>query len=225
MTTLICLHGFTQNGAQLRKQLDAIARQLPSDCEVLCPDAPHACAQASVDRMYASLGTPRQPPPYLCWWDATDDGRTYRGWETTRDRLAELCERREHVLVLGFSQGAMLTAGLAALSAAGQFPRLSGVVLVAGYAPRSDLLRPLFERPIVVPSLHVWGERDGMAGAASAALVEAFDAGSRQSVVWPGPHAIPRKGPAASAIVAFVRAAAPRVPADDDQTPTVLRRM
>jgi len=207
MTTLIGLHGFTQNGAQLRQQLDPIARQLPSDVELLCPDAPHACAQASVDRLYAAWGAPRQPPPYLCWWDATDDGRSYRGWETTRDRLAQLCERQDRVLILGFSQGAILTAGLAALSAAGEFPKLAGVVLVAGCAPRSDLLRPLFERPIALASMHVWGERDAMA-AGAARLVDAFEAASRDSVVWRGPHAIPSEGPAASAIVEFVRRSA-----------------
>jgi predicted esterase len=203
-TTLLCLHGFTQNGAQLRKQLDPLLRQLASDVKVLCPDAPHACAQTSVDRLYAAWGTPRQPPPYLCWWDASDDGRIYRGWETTRERLAELCQAHDRVVVLGFSQGAMLTAGLAALSAMGEFPSLAGVVIVAGRMPRSDALRSLFDAPVAVPSLHVWGERDVMAGPASAALLEAFEADTRSSVIWPGSHAIPVAGPAGLAVVEFI---------------------
>jgi pimeloyl-ACP methyl ester carboxylesterase len=204
MTTLLCLHGFTQNGAQLRKQLEPLLCQLPNELEVLCPDAPHACAHTSVERLYAAWGTPRQPPPFLCWWDASDDSRIYRGWETTRERLSELCQARESVVVLGFSQGAILTAGLAALSAAGEFPGLAGVVIVAGRAPRSDALRSLFDAPIRVPSLHVWGERDALAGPASAALYETFAADTRSRVVWPGLHSVPTQGPAAAAIVEFV---------------------
>jgi pimeloyl-ACP methyl ester carboxylesterase len=203
-TTLVCLHGFTQNGAQLRGRLDALAEQLPPHVELVYPDAPHACSQASVDRLYAGSGLRLQPPPYLCWWDASDDGHVYRGWETTRDRLRELCQGHNRLLVLGFSQGAMLAAALAALSAAGEFPAMAGVVLVAGVTPRSELLRPLFQAPIRVPSLHVWGQRDGMAKAASPALLETFAADTRELAIWPGPHAVPTRGPAATAIAEFV---------------------
>lgn len=48
--TLVCLHGFTQNGRQLAGQLAAIAARLPRDVELLHPDAPHACAPESVVR-------------------------------------------------------------------------------------------------------------------------------------------------------------------------------
>ena len=201
----VCLHGFTQNGEQLRTRLAPLAKQLEPDVAMICPDAPHACAQATVDRLYTAWNLDRLPPPYLCWWDATDDGRSYRGWETTHDRLRELCTSDDPVVVLGFSQGGIVAASLAALSAAGTFPRLAGVVLVAGRAPRSDALSPLFEAPIAMPSLHVWGERDTMSKGASAELVERFDAGSRQVVVWPGPHAVPVRGEHGTAIVDFVR--------------------
>jgi pimeloyl-ACP methyl ester carboxylesterase len=204
-TTLVCLHGFTQNGTRLRARVDALARQLSPQVEAVYPDAPHACSQAGVDRLYAGSGIPLQPPPYLCWWDASDDGHIYRGWETTRDRMRELCTGHNRLLVLGFSQGAMLAAALAGLSAAGDFPAIAGVVLVAGGIPRSKLLRPLFETPIRVPSLHVWGERDVMARAGSPALVEAFAADKRELAIWPGPHAVPTRGPAANAIVQFLQ--------------------
>jgi pimeloyl-ACP methyl ester carboxylesterase len=202
--TLVCLHGFTQNGAQLRAQLAKLTDRLAQTITVVTPDAPHACAQTSVDRLYAAWRSPRPAPPYLCWWDASDDGRVYRGWETSYERLSELCRAHERVVLLGFSQGAMLAAGLAALSCVGEFPALRAVVLVAGRKPRSERLRPLFDVPVRVPSLHVWGERDALAGDASASLADAFDAQTRAVAVWPGPHAVPSQGPAADAILEFV---------------------
>jgi pimeloyl-ACP methyl ester carboxylesterase len=203
-TQLLCLHGFTQNGAQLRSRIAPLARRLGADVELVCPDGPHACSQATVDRLYTAWNLERQPPPYLCWWDASDDGRIYRGWETTLDRLKALCQPDAKCIVLGFSQGALVAAALAALSSSDAFPALAGAVLVAGRAPRSDALKPLFDAPIRVPSLHVWGERDEMSKAASAELVEHFDASTRQVALWPGPHAVPLRGSAADAIVQFV---------------------
>ena len=205
MTRLICLHGFTQNGAVMRARIDKLLTRLLEPPEWLCPDAPHACSQNTVDRLYAAWNLERQSPPYLCWWDATDDGRLYRGWETTRERLTELCRADEPPLLLGFSQGATVAASLAALSAKGEFPTLSGVVLVAGRMPRSDALQPLFAPALAIPSLHVWGERDAMTKEGSAQLVERFDAAQRQVVTWLGPHALPVRGEAAQAIVDFIQ--------------------
>ena len=77
---LVALHCHTGNGAAMRAQLAAVQRALPS-LELLAPDAPHACTDDAVDRLYAVWDAPRQPPPYFMWWDASDDGREYRGWE------------------------------------------------------------------------------------------------------------------------------------------------
>jgi pimeloyl-ACP methyl ester carboxylesterase len=203
VTTLLGLHGFTQNGPQLHMQLSGLARRLPTGVELVCPDAPHGCSQASIDRMYRGFGR-RPPGPYLCWWDANQDGSVYTGWESSLEQLRQLAVQAGPLALLGFSQGAMMASALAALSVAGQFPALACVVLVAGRSARSSLLQPLFARPIAVPSLHVWGERDLMMRDGSAALVEAFDPHAREVVHWPGPHAVPRRGPAADSIVDFI---------------------
>jgi predicted esterase len=206
--SLVCLHGFTQNGAQLRVQLGPVASGFPAGVELLYPDAPHACAPESVAGMVAAFRMPQPPPaPHLCWWNATDDGKEYRGWEKTRAQLRELCERRDgsaRVGVLGFSQGAIAAAALAGLHEHGDFPALDFVVLIAGRLPRSELLAPLFRAPVRLPSLHIWGERDVGAVQASPALVEAFSVETRQVATWQGPHAVPERGPAADALVQWV---------------------
>lgn len=205
-STLIALHGFTQNGSIMRASLAPLAARLP-DVTVECPDGPNPCSATSVERMHALLGgTPE--PPHRCWFDATDDGREYRGFETTKAELARLIESRSsgRVGLLGFSQGAICGASLAALSAHGRFPKLDFVVLVAGRVPRSDEVAPLLERPLPIPSLHIRGERDPIAKGHVEALVEHFDPATRTYVLWPGPHVVPTRGEAADAIVRFIEA-------------------
>src|SRR5687768_182329 len=130
-TTLIALHGFTQNGSIMRELLAPIAQHLPH-VAFEHPDGPNPCSETSVERMHRLLGgTPR--PPHRCWFDATDDGREYRGFDTTKAELATLIERRGgRIGLLGFSQGAICGASLAALSVHGRFPKLDFVVLIAG---------------------------------------------------------------------------------------------
>lgn len=204
-TTLIALHGFTQHGALMQRALEPLAARLPERVRLECPDAPNACAQSSVDRMHRLLGGARQEPPYLCWFDATDDGREYRGLDATKKLLAERIEARGgRAGLLGFSQGAICAASLAALSAHGRFPKLDFVILVAGRLPRSDEVAPLLDVPIAIPSLHVLGERDPIAKGHVQALAERFAEASRELVLWPGPHVVPTRGEGGDAIVRFI---------------------
>ncbi|HET8935432.1 MAG TPA: hypothetical protein VFN67_18420 [Polyangiales bacterium] len=203
--SVICLHGFTQNGQQLARQLASIAARLPPEIELIFPDAPHTCSAASVGRLAAMFRMEAPPPPHLCWWDASDDGSEYRGWEVAREQLRGLCDRPGRVGLLGFSQGAIASTALAALHEHAQFPALDFAILIAGRIPRAKVFAPLLAAPLHLPSLHVWGERDAGAPEACPALVEVFDAGSRQVVTWPGPHTVPERGPAADAIVSWLK--------------------
>lgn len=203
MTKLVAFHGFTQNGAVMREALAPLLARLPATLELCCPDGPVECSPESVDRMFAALGGTRHPGPYRSWWNATDDGREYRGWEQTRAMLSAELQGAEPAGVLGFSQGGMLAAAVAALSARGELPAIRFAIAIAGQKPRAQGMQPWFEQAIAVPSLHVWGERDrGAAG--SRALVERFEARTARTVVWPGPHVIPSHGPGADAIVEFI---------------------
>lgn len=205
--TLVCLHGFTQNGPLLAQQLDAISQRLAPDVRVVCPDAPHLCKPESVRRMAAAFRMPEPPPPHCCWWDASEDGSEYRGWEASREALRALCAQRDatsRVGVLGFSQGAIVAAALAALQQSDLFPTLNFAILIAGRLPRAKALAPYLDTPLTLPSLHIWGERDAGAMQASPLLSEAFSASERKVLTWAGPHTIPQHGPASDAIVEWV---------------------
>jgi pimeloyl-ACP methyl ester carboxylesterase len=204
MFTLIALHGFTQNGHQFRSQLSPLLGRLPDSVRVEVPDAPHACSAAARERLQHLLGGPPLPPPHLAWWDATDEGRSYRGWEQSLAQLRALADGCDTLGLLGFSQGAIVAAALAALAEHGQFPALRFAVLVAGRKPRAELFQPLFERPLTTASLHVWGARDVLGNTESAKLVDAFDANRREVATWSGPHTVPTHGPGAEAIARFI---------------------
>jgi pimeloyl-ACP methyl ester carboxylesterase len=202
-TRLIALHGFTQNAAVLRASLEPLLAELGARVDLVCPDGPQHCSDESIERMQRMWGLDRRAPPYLSWWNATDDGRVYRGWDESRAQLAALAAEGPFG-VLGFSQGAMVATAIAALAAHGEFPVPKFAILVAGRAPRADDLRARLEQPLPMPSLHVWGERDTMVHAVAQQLVEHFAPEQREVVTWPGPHAIPTRGEAAQAIVRFV---------------------
>jgi predicted esterase len=216
-TRLVALHGFTMNGAGLRHMLLELERRLAGVVELACPDAPHVASADSVAGLASLMGGFRAKPPNLEWWNASDDGHTYHGWQASRDTVRAELERPPlaagtRLGLLGFSQGAAVAAVLAALAERGAFPRLSFVVLVAGFLPRAHDLEPLFEPPIQVPSLHVWGDADRFARH-SPPLLERFSAETRQVLRWPGPHAIPSQGGEGDALVEFVRRHASGEPA------------
>jgi len=202
--TLLALHGFTMNGEVMRRALEPLAQALEPTVRVVSLDAPHTCSQETVERTYRGASDGRLPPPYLCWWNASDDGLDYRGWEETRAIVGAALARHAPVSVLGFSQGGTLAAAVAALSARGELPPIHAAVLVAGRKPRAAVLQSAFDEPIAVPSLHVWGERDALTLEHSEGLVHCFSAQQRQVVRWPGGHRLPTSGAAHEAIVRFV---------------------
>ena len=75
------------------------------------------------------------------WFDATDDGREYRGWDATRDALTSVLAAGP-VGVIGFRQGAVVAAALAAMASRAAAPPIQFAILVAGRPPRADALQP-----------------------------------------------------------------------------------
>jgi pimeloyl-ACP methyl ester carboxylesterase len=198
--TLLALHGQTLNGTLMRGQLAHLDKL---GVQLVCPDGPLECSDRTVEYLYSVWDAPRQPPPHRAWWDASDDGRTYRGWEATRDLVVPILERGP-VGIIGFSQGAILATALAAMAQHGQLPPIDYVILIAGRTPRADVFAPFLVEPIRTRSLHIWGETDRLVGTTSRDLVDLFDATTRHVVTWPGSHHMPTDGAAAQAIERFI---------------------
>jgi|GEM_PF-664989 len=202
--TLLVFHGFTMNGEVMRDALEPLAAALEPKVRLVCLNAPHTCSAATVERMYRGWSEASRSPPHLCWWNASNDGLDYQGWQETRDLVGEALDRYAPASILGFSQGGTLAAAVAALSRSGELPPIHAAVLIAGRKPRAAQLQAAFMEPVAVPSLHVWGERDTLTGQYCEELVGCFSAAERDVVRWPGGHLVPTRGPAFDAIVRFV---------------------
>jgi predicted esterase len=191
VTPVLLLHGYTMNGASFASDTAPLftgGALLPVPL-----DGPFPCGSDAtlLDRR----------PPHHTWWRATDDGSVYAGWEAARDVVGRALAAHPGAAVLGFSQGAMLAALVAAWSARGELPPVSRVVLVAGRRPRAVDLQAALATPVAVPSLHVTGERDPMAPL-SPELEACFVA--PETLRWPGPHVVPTRGPASERIRSFL---------------------
>jgi predicted esterase len=204
--TLLVFHGFTMNGEVMRAALEPLAAALDPKVRLVCLNAPHACSAETVARMYRGASEHRLSPPHLCWWNASDDGLDYQGWDETRDLVRAAIDRYAPASILGFSQGGILAAAVAALSKSGELPPVHAAVLIAGRKPRAARLQGAFIEPVALPSLHVWGERDTLTRQHSEELVECFSAPEREVVSWPGGHLVPTRGPAFEAILRFITA-------------------
>jgi pimeloyl-ACP methyl ester carboxylesterase len=139
MTALrvLCLHGYHGRGSVLRAQLRAWSAGLEARLDLVCVDAP-------------SLGAGD-----FGWWHAGAPAT----WARTRDWLGSLPARDDFDGVLGFSQGAALTAlvvGMAAL------PRVRFAVMIGGFVSRDAAHAPIVDalRGSTLPSLHVIGRAD-----------------------------------------------------------------
>jgi hypothetical protein len=187
----------------LHAHLGPLAARLPATLELQVPDGTRSCSPASLARLAPMLGRDN-PEPHLCWWDATDDGSEYRGYEASREHLHMLLSRAARPRgILGFSQGAGLAAIACALAAQGAFPVLDFAVLVAGRKPRATALVPLFDTSVALPCLHVMGTRDPSLPY-SERLASCFTPELCEIARWDGPHVLPTYGQGADAIVDFV---------------------
>lgn len=133
---ILCLHGFTSNGAihahQARKITSLFSQQSSSSTtpiyEFLFPDGPHIVEAASIkDPTWRSYVSANSTAGHRAWWFARDSSFTdssfinpetggYYGLEESLKAIGELIRRDGPVdAIWGFSQGACLAGMLMAL--------------------------------------------------------------------------------------------------------------
>lgn len=143
---MLCLHGYQGSAAALRGQLQPLAVGLADTVEFVAADAPSRAA--------GDFG----------WWHGDSVGGTpYRGWQRTRSWLLDTLDwQGPFDGVLGFSQGAALTALVPGLCAAENVTAPRFVIMAAGFRSEAPEHRALFaERAAYrIPSLHIIGATD-----------------------------------------------------------------
>ena len=165
---VLCLHGYSMNAGWLTEWCEHIQTYL-SDIELIIPDAPVQVPEDEV-RCMAKRFNMAIPEWCIgegknwCWYRATEDKPpVYQQIETSFDMLEALFkEQGGFDGILGWSQGAVMAAILAALYLKNNDQRykVNWLVVAGGFRPGDQRFRDYFDEPLNLPSLHVIGEKE-----------------------------------------------------------------
>ena len=169
MKKIICLHGYSMNSEWLQSWLDLLQQRLGSHYQLLYPQGPIECPTEEVRAMTArfNMMLPEErigKGKNWCWYRA-DEQRPpiYHQIETALDYLADYFSQHGPINgVIGWSQGAVMTAILSALKQHETEPRFefNWAMLCGGFLPGDNRYRPMFDPPLRLPTLHVTGKKE-----------------------------------------------------------------
>lgn len=169
MKTIICLHGYAMNSEWLQTWLEPIQQRLGDEYLLRYPQGPIESPAEEVRSMTARFNAllPEErigAGKNWCWYRA-DEAKppTYHQIETTLDFLADYFLTHGPIEgVIGWSQGAVMTAILAALRQHDPESNFdfNWAMLCGGFLPGDPRYRPLFAQPLTLPTLHVTGTQE-----------------------------------------------------------------
>jgi pimeloyl-ACP methyl ester carboxylesterase len=176
---ILCLHGYHGSAQILRRQLADLASST-GNVELVYVDAPALA--------HGDFG----------WWHSPS-----RGWDRTRDWALDLFATQPGFDgVFGFSQGAALTALLAAMQD-GATVRFGFAIMVGGFKSAAGEHAELYRHKLTVPSLHVIGHGDPVISPReSHALADQFD--DPIVLTHPGGHVVPGDPAIVDGVVRFL---------------------
>jgi len=156
---VLCLHGFRTSGSILEKQVGKWDRSVLERLDLCFLDAPFpAEGKSDVEDHF--------PPPYYEWFQFNREFTEYRNMDECMAYIEEyMIEHGPFDGLLGFSQGAILSAGLAGLQSKGlaltKVPPLQFVIIVSGGKFKSNnISQAAYSSAIKCPSVHFLGEKD-----------------------------------------------------------------
>lgn len=207
---ILALHGYSMNSGWLREWCAPLEQALADEAVFIYPQGPIESPEAEVRATTArfNMWMPESrigPGLNWCWYRASEEKPpVYHGIDATLAWLAQLFEREGPISgVFGWSQGAVMTALLAALMAREATPRFSfdWAVLCGGFLPGDPRFCGLFEPPLQLPALHVLGMRESdFMKRQGERLVQAFANSDRLDT--PVGHLLPVKYPESMAQIA-----------------------
>ncbi|WOK92198.1 dihydrofolate reductase [Canna indica] len=156
----LCLHGFRTSGAIMRTQmLGKWPEGVTTRLDLVFPDAPFpAEGKSDVEGIF--------PPPYYEWFQSDKNFLEYRNLDECFAHIEELMIKQGPFDgLMGFSQGAILSAALVGLQARGlaltRVPKVKYLIIIGGAKfPSPMLAEKAYATKIKCPSLHFLGDMD-----------------------------------------------------------------
>ncbi|KAK1291670.1 Rhodanese-like domain-containing protein 6 [Acorus calamus] len=193
MMKLLCLHGFRTSGAFLQKQISKWDPSIFTDFDLVFPDGLYpAGGKSEIEGIF--------PPPYFEWFQFNKEFTEYQNLEECISFLCDyIANNGPFDGLLGFSQGATLSALLLGYQAQGKIlkdhPPMKLFVSVSGSKFRDPVICEVaYKEPIKVRSVHFIGEKDWLK-IPSEELATAFE--EPLIIRHPQGHTVPRLDEAA----------------------------
>lgn len=180
---ILCLHGFTSNGAVHAHQVRRLTNALP-EYEFIFPDGPHKVDVSSYldiskpdNRLWTDTVNSHSNSGHRAWWFAREskDNTTgsFHGLETSLEYIADLIrEKGPFHGIWGFSQGGCFAGILCALmqqesvthSLRRYLPStltapVAGIVF-SGFRARFPQYDEIYDHSIKIPTMHIMGAGD-----------------------------------------------------------------
>ncbi|XP_068638071.1 uncharacterized protein [Aristolochia californica] len=156
---LLCLHGFRTSAEIMKKQIGKWPQSVLGKLDLVFVDAPFpAEGKSDVEGIF--------PPPYYEWFQFDREFTEYRNFEECLAYIEEqIIKLGPFDGLLGFSQGAILSAGLVGLQKKGlaltRVPKLNCLIIISGGKfANPTIAENAYSSPTQVPSLHFIGETD-----------------------------------------------------------------
>ncbi|KNA20934.1 hypothetical protein SOVF_047990 [Spinacia oleracea] len=155
----LCLHGFRTSGEIMKTQVNKWPESVRSKLDLVYPDGPFpARGKSDVEGIF--------DPPYYEWFQFNKEFTTYTKFEECLEYIQELMIKHGPIDgLLGFSQGAILSAALPGLQAQGyaltKVPKIKFLVIIGGAKFKAETwAEKAYASPIECPSLHFLGKDD-----------------------------------------------------------------
>ncbi|XP_042504666.1 esterase OVCA2-like [Macadamia integrifolia] len=156
---ILCLHGFRTSGEIMKKQIHKWPKSVMEKMDLVFLDGPFpAEGKSDVEGIF--------DPPYYEWFQFDKDFVEYRNLNKCLAYIEECIIKNGPIDgLMGFSQGAILSAALPGLQGKGmallKVPKIKFLIIIGGAKFKSaSLAEKAYSSPIDCPSLHFLGETD-----------------------------------------------------------------
>lgn len=187
---ILCLHGYGYSAASFEKQVEIWPPCVLEKMDLVFIDGPFPVERSEDDT-----------PSSFKWFDSNKDFTEYPNFDEGIAYIEDcMVKLGPFDGVLGFSQGALVTAALPGMQARGvaltKVEDIKFVMVIAGgklggfkySAPK--LAENAFSSPIEIPSLHCFGEKDNIAKLPAIELLRSFV--DPFVIRHPGGHIVPK---------------------------------
>lgn len=205
---LLCLHGFAQSGEMFAKKASGLRKPLTK--------AGHDLLFISGPLVLTPNDLPFDPDPsqadidMRAWWVVNEASPDYLKTEKAMETVRETLETKGPFDgIIGFSQGAGLTAALTKLIGSEQFcpnhPKIKFAIMFSSFKLNEKMFPGIYDEPFSTPSLHILGSLDTVVSEErSMQLYDAWEPSKRTLVKHPGGHYVPSAKPLVQQVLAFV---------------------